>query len=173
MLVLLGILNLRVAMRSLRVDPVLAAEAHEHAHRHGDYVHTHAHGHELGNHGHSEDSVPPARLDRIFGRLKWYGAIRPIVIGIVHGFAGSAAVALLVLPIIQRPTWALAYLIVFGLGTIMGMVLMTATIAVPIAYTARFNFLNRHFGTAAGVLSLGFGLFLAYQIGFVDGLFTH
>ena len=105
--------------------------------------------------------------------LKWYRAIRPIVIGVVHGLAGSAAVALLVLPIIQRPTWALAYLIVFGLGTVTGMMLMTATIAVPIAYTARFNFLNRHFGTAAGALSLGFGLFLAYQIGFVDGLFTH
>ena len=67
----------------------------------------------------------------------------------------------------------LAYLIVFGLGTVTGMMLMTATIAVPIAYTARFSFLNRHFGTAAGALSLGFGLFLAYQIGFVDGLFTH
>ena len=70
MLVLLGALNLRVAMRSLRVDPVLAAEEHDHVHRHGDYVHTHAHGHESGNHGHSEDSVPPARLDRIFGRVE-------------------------------------------------------------------------------------------------------
>ena len=173
MLVLLGVVNLRVAMRSMRVDPVLAAEEHEHVHRHGDYVHTHAHGHESGNHGHNEDSVPPARLDRIFGRVKWYRAIRPIIIGVVHGLAGSAAVALLVLPIIQRPTWALAYLIVFGLGTVTGMMLMTATIAVPIAYTARFSFLNRHFGTAAGAVSLGFGLFLGYQIGFVDGLFTH
>jgi ABC-type nickel/cobalt efflux system permease component RcnA len=173
MLILLGILNLRVAMRSLRVDSVLAGEEHEHVHRHGDYVHTHPHGHELGMHGHSDDSVPPARLDRIFGRVRWYRATRPVVIGIVHGLAGSAAVALLVLPIIQRPIWALAYLVVFGLGTIAGMMLMTATIAVPITYTARFNFFHRHFGTAAGVLSLGFGLFLGYQIGFVDGLFTH
>jgi high-affinity nickel-transport protein len=53
------------------------------------------------------------------------------------------------------------------------MMLMTATIAVPITYSARFNFFHRHFGTAAGVLSVGFGLFLAYQIGFVEGLFTH
>ena len=75
MLVLLGVVNLRVAMRSMRVDPVLAAEEHEHVHRHGDYVHTHAHGHESGNHGHNEDSVPPARLDRIFGRVKWYRGI--------------------------------------------------------------------------------------------------
>jgi high-affinity nickel-transport protein len=175
MLILLGALNLRVAMRSLHVDLPCNSErhSHEHAHLNGEYVHTHPHGHGAKSHGHSDDSVLPAHLDRIFGRLSWYRAIRPIVIGIVHGLAGSAAVALLVLPIIQRPIWALAYLVVFGLGTIVGMMLMTATIAVPITYTARFNFFHRHFGTAAGVLSLGFGLFLAYQIGFVDGLFRH
>ena len=109
----------------------------------------------------------------MFGEVPGYHAVRPMLIGIVHGLAGSAALALLVLPIIQRPIWAISYLFVFGLGTLAGMMLMTATIAVPIAYTARFNFTPRHFGTAAGALSLGFGLFLAYQIGFVDGLFTH
>ncbi len=119
------------------------------------------------------ETVPPARLDRIFGGVKGYRAVRPIVIGIVHGLAGSAAVALLVLPIIQRPLWAIAYLFVFGLGTIAGMMLMTATIAVPITYSTRFNFFHRHFGTAAGALSVCFGLFLCYQIGFVQGLFTH
>jgi ABC-type nickel/cobalt efflux system permease component RcnA len=172
MLVLLGALNLRLTMRSLRGSAAFNVHR-EHVHRHGDYVHTHPHGHGAETHGHADDAVPPARLDRIFGRVKWYLAIRPIVIGIVHGLAGSAAVALLVLPIIQRPMWALAYLLVFGLGTIAGMMLMTATIAVPITYSARFNFFHRHFGTAAGVLSVGFGLFLAYQIGFVEGLFTH
>jgi high-affinity nickel-transport protein len=141
-------------------------------HRHGDYAHTHAHGHGGEAHGHRDDAVPPARLDRIFGQVKGYRAVRPIVIGIVHGLAGSAAVALLVLPVIQRPMWALAYLPIFGLGTIAGMMLMTATIAVPVTYSARFSFLHRHFATAAGALSVAFGLFLAYQIGFVDGLFT-
>ena len=67
---------------------------------------------------------------------------------------------------------AIAYLCVFGLGTIAGMMLMTATIAVPITYGTRFNFFHRHFGTAAGGLSICFGLFLCYQIGFVQGLFT-
>lgn len=172
MLILLGALNLRVTTRALR-SGAPGDRHHEHAHRHGDYAHTHSHGHGSATHGHADDSVPPARLDRIFGRIRWYRAIRPLVIGIVHGLAGSAAVALLVLPIIQRPIWALSYLLVFGFGTIAGMMLMTATIAVPITYSARFNFLHRHFGTAAGVLSVGFGLFLAYQIGFVEGLFTH
>ena len=171
MLILLGALNLRVTMRSLRNN--VADDHHEHVHRHGDYVHTHPHGHAADTHGHSDDSVPSARLDRMFGRMKLYWAMRPVLIGIVHGLAGSAAVALLVLPIIQRPAWAIAYLLVFGGGTIAGMMLMTATIAIPVTYGARFNFFHRHFGTAAGAVSVCFGLFLCYQIGFVQGLFAH
>jgi len=46
------------------------------------------------------------------------------------------------------------------------------TIAVPITYSSRFKFFRHHLATAAGVLSLGFGLFLAYQIGIAGGLFT-
>ncbi len=169
MLILLGVLNLHATLRAVRTA---SDEHHEHLHRHGDYVHNHEHGHDPALHGHAEDSVPSAQLDRKFGRLKFYRAIRPIIIGIVHGLAGSAAVALLVLPIIKDPIWAMAYLLVFGVGTIAGMMLITAAIAVPVTYTTRFNFFHRHLGTAAGVLSLGFGLFLVYQIGFIDGLFT-
>jgi high-affinity nickel-transport protein len=141
MLVLLGTLNIRSAMRSFGDD--------------------------------KNEWEPEVALDRVFGRMKWYGALRPLIIGVVHGLAGSAAVALLVLPIIQRPIWAWAYLLIFGVGTVAGMMLMTTTIAIPVTYTARFPFFRHHLATAAGVLSLGFGLFLAYQIGFVNGLFTH
>jgi high-affinity nickel-transport protein len=170
MLILLGGLNLRAAFRS--DEKVSDHEGvHHHTHRHGDYIHSHAHGHEPETHGHAEEDVPAAKLDRVFGRLKFYQALRPIVIGIVHGLAGSAAVALLVLPIIRKPIWAIAYLIIFGVGTIAGMMLMTAAIAVPVSYSTRFQFFHRQLGTAAGVLSLGFGAFLVYQIGFVDGLF--
>jgi high-affinity nickel-transport protein len=69
--------------------------------------------------------------------------------------------------------WALAYLMIFGLGTIVGMMVITLAIAAPFAYTAaRFDRLNRYLGVASGLLSVGFGLFLVYQIGFVDGLFS-
>ncbi len=173
MLILLGILNLNATFRA--VDKVTAGKqhdgAHQHAHLHGDYVHTHHHGHDRASHGHAEDVVPPAKLDRWFGSSRFYHALRPLVIGTVHGLAGSAAVALLVLPIIHDPIWAMGYLVLFGLGTIAGMMLMTAAIAVPVSYSTRFQFLHRHLATAAGVVSVGFGLFLAYQIGFVDGLF--
>jgi hypothetical protein len=170
MLILLGGINLRAAFRS--VENVRDHEGiHHHTHRHGDYIHSHRHGHEPQTHGHAEEDVPPAKLDRVFGRSRFYHALRPVVIGIVHGLAGSAAVALLVLPIIRDPIWAMAYLVIFGVGTIAGMMLITAAIAVPVSYSTRFRFLHRHLGAAAGVLSLGFGLFLVYQIGFVDGLF--
>ena len=169
MLVLLGALNLRAAFRDF--DEVADyTGVHRHAHRHGDYVHSHAHGHEPGTHGHAEEDNPPAKLDRALGRSRFYQAVRPIVIGVMHGLAGSAAIALLVLPIIKNPIWAMAYLFIFGVGTIAGMMIITAAIAIPVSCSARFQFLHRHLGTAAGVLSLGFGLFLAYRIGFVDGL---
>ena len=178
MLILLGALNLRSIKQGIQeaADVVTHRSSdatHLHPHQHGDYVHEHSHGHKPGKHGHAESAVPPARLDRVFGRLGLYRTFRPIVIGVVHGLAGSAAVALLVLPIIHDPIWALAYLLVFGVGTIAGMMLITAAIAVPMTYTAnRFHLLNRSLGAIAGVLSVAFGLFLAYQIGFVSGLFT-
>jgi high-affinity nickel-transport protein len=82
-------------------------------------------------------------------------------------------VALLVLTTINRPSWAIGYLLVFGLGTIAGMMLITAAIALPFAYTLQhFLRLNRGLVMASGMLSLSFGLFLCYKIGFVDGLFT-
>jgi high-affinity nickel permease len=110
-------------------------------------------------------------------RSKWHGlglynVLRPLAIGIVHGLAGSAAVALLVMTTIRDPWWAVTYLFLFGAGTIAGMMLITTVIAMPFAFTVRnFSGWNRGMAVASGLLSLGFGLFLSYQIGFVDGLF--
>jgi high-affinity nickel-transport protein len=176
MLILLGLLNLSGILT--RVTEALSAASgrdlavHTHAHGHGDYVHTHPHGHGPNAHGHAEDQTPQARLDRAFGRLGVYQAVRPLVVGLVHGLAGSAAVALLVLTTIRDPVWATVYLAVFGAGTIAGMTLITAAVAAPLAYTVgRFARLNRHLATASGVLSLAFGLVLAYQLGIGGGLF--
>jgi high-affinity nickel-transport protein len=104
--------------------------------------------------------------------LGLFNILRPLGIGIVHGLAGSAAVALLVMTTIHNPWWAIAYLLLFGIGTIAGMMLITALLAMPFALTLRrFSGWNRGMAVASGLLSLGFGLFLWYQIGFVDGLF--
>src|SRR5512132_1703128 len=91
---------------------------HDHAHAHGDYVHSHAHGHLGRDHGHPDDRTPLAWIDRKLGGLPLYQWLRPLVIGIVHGLAGSAAIALLVLTAVREPAWAMAYLVLFGVGTI-------------------------------------------------------
>jgi high-affinity nickel-transport protein len=100
-------------------------------------------------------------------------AARPVLVGVVHGLAGSAAATLIVLPLIPDPRWAVVYLLVFGVGTIAGMALMTVVIAAPSVYAAaRVARLQRGIRVASGALSVCFGLYLAHRIGFVDGLFT-
>jgi ABC-type nickel/cobalt efflux system permease component RcnA len=112
-------------------------------------------------------------LDRTVGRFGVYQCVRPLVIGIVHGLAGSAAVALLVLSTIHSPVWATVYLLIFGAGTMVGMMCMTAVMAVPLAYAGnRFGSVSRVFSVASGIVSVCFGFFLVYQLGFLGGLFT-
>jgi high-affinity nickel permease len=104
------------------------------------------------------------------GRLT---TVRPMLVGVVHGLAGSAGATLLILPLIADPRWALGYLLVFGVGTIAGMALMTLVIAAPSVYAAaRMARLQRGIRMSAGMLSVCFGLYFAHRIGVVDGLFT-
>jgi high-affinity nickel-transport protein len=106
-------------------------------------------------------------------KLGTYQLLKPLVIGVVHGLAGSAAVALMVLATIHEPVWAIAYLLLFGLGTIAGMMLMTAIIAFPIVWTGNgFAHWNRLMTATSGIVSVAFGLFLIYRIGFISGLFS-
>jgi high-affinity nickel-transport protein len=176
MLIVLGVMNIASFIRSARSlsphDQEESEVAHRHPHSHGDYVHSHAHGHSPETHSHSQQT-PLTRLDRLFGRIGLYKQLRPLVVGIVHGLAGSAAVALLILTTIRNPHWAIAYLLVFGAGTVGGMMLITMSIASAFKFVGnRHEKFSRRLGLASGLVSLAFGVVLAYQIGIANGLFT-
>ena len=177
MLIVLGIANLRDVLRLVRRSAATAPEAasghlHSHPHSHGDYVHSHAHGHEPESHPHQPEQTPVGWLDRHFGGLGLYQLVRPLVVGVVHGLAGSAAVALMVLATISNPKWAVLYLLIFGVGTIVGMTLITVAIALPFALSPRQSRFAGRLRLASGLVSVAFGLLLTYQIGIVHGLFT-
>jgi ABC-type nickel/cobalt efflux system permease component RcnA len=177
MLIFLGIMNVAAFMRSARSLATHAGTSsevlHAHPHAHGDYVHSHAHGHAPEAHSHRPDRTPLALFDRLFGRLALYRPVRPFIIGVVHGLAGSAAVALLVLATIPNPRWAVIYLLVFGLGTVGGMMLITMSIASAFTFMGRGRqSVSHRLGLVSGLLSLAFGVLLVYQIGIAGGLFT-
>ena len=126
--------------------------------------------HRLDRH-HAGDPTSLARDALRF--VSCHQSLRPLVIGVVHGLAGSAAIALLVLATIGNAMWGVVYLAVFGMGTVAGMMLITTAISIPFAYTSRrLVGFNRSLGFASGLSSVVFGMFLIYQIAFVDGLFT-
>jgi high-affinity nickel-transport protein len=100
-------------------------------------------------------------------------AARPFLVGVVHGLAGSAAAVLLIVPLIPDPRWAVVYLLVFGFGTVVGMTLITLSIAAPsLVLASRMAGMQRSLRLASGAVSLVFGLYLAHKVGFADGLFT-
>jgi ABC-type nickel/cobalt efflux system permease component RcnA len=182
MLILLGIINVVSFFRDMPSAGERAAArapqpemVHSHAHSHGDFIHTHPHSHAHGPQEHlHENPNPVAWLDRALLRFKLYRPLRPLMIGVVHGMAGSAAVALLVLATIRDPRWAVAYLLVFGIGTIAGMMVITMSIASTFHLARGKQDFLRRLAMASGVLSLGFGIFVAYQIIAVNGLLgTH
>jgi hypothetical protein len=119
------------------------------------------------------EPAPHAHGHGIFSRLGGAQLIRPVVVGLIHGLAGSAAVALMVLATIREPLHGLAYLLTLGAGTIVGMLLITAVLAVPLRVAAsRSSGLSRTFTYISAAASTALGLFLAYRIGFIDGLFS-
>jgi sulfite exporter TauE/SafE len=140
MLIVLG-LN---ALRKL----ITAEKIHAHAHEHGEreHVHIHLHRDEAAEESHHRFSP------------------RSVAIGMVHGLAGSAALMLLVVPTIPSPALAMVYIVVFGIGSIGGMMLMSFLIGLPLHFTAsRFAIANKGIRLAAGVFSLTLGAYIVYE----------
>jgi hypothetical protein len=185
MLVLLGVLTLTGTMGRL-IDRFGIPHEHPHAHDAGAHTHAHDLAHELEDLDGPDESARGlvARGGRplaggaavhpgVFGRLGAFQVLRPVTIGLVHGLAGSAAIALLVLASVPDPIGQLIYLAVFNIGVVTGMAIITSVLGVPFVFaSARFERLHRLLIIASGSVSLGLGLLLIYEVGIVHGLFT-
>ena len=140
---------------------------HVHRHTHDGRAHTHIHFHEESD-AHDAvrtETVPSPDHHRLAGVSAW----RPLFVGTVHGLAGSAVLTLLVLTeIVRNGSHALgiAYLLVFGIGSIGGMLLMSTLISLPIVLTTRrFARIETPMRLVVSILSIAFGLYYAWMTG--------
>ncbi|HKS27506.1 MAG TPA: hypothetical protein VJS44_06785 [Pyrinomonadaceae bacterium] len=136
---------------------------HVHTHTHGGRTHSHLHFHDADDeHSVNESHKRPAHHAAMRG-------IRPVLVGIVHGLAGSATLTLLVLTEIMSGggsrALGLAYLLIFGVGSIGGMLLMSALISLPFVFTANyFARISNPLRLVAGLASVAFGIYYAWEI---------
>jgi high-affinity nickel permease len=131
---------------------------HTHTHAHEGALHRHFHAHnEMLAHHHPH----PIRL-----------GLKPMLIGMVHGLAGSAALMLLVLATIPSPTLGLLYIAIFGCGSVVGMGVVSLMMGVFFSLaTDRLQTLDQGIRLTVGGLSTAFGVWMIVEIGFVQGLF--
>jgi ABC-type nickel/cobalt efflux system permease component RcnA len=153
MIIGLGIAALYRALRK-------SSEVHVHQHTHNDLSHVHVHFHESET---KHEISSPKPHSHTLKQIGW----KPVVVGTMHGLAGSGALTLLVLTQIASPWLGFLYLAIFGLGSIVGMLLMSGLIGLPFALTSRnLTTVHHRLQTVAAVLSICFGVWYAYQTGF-------
>ncbi len=137
MLVLLGVNAIRKIFKAEKV--------HTHTHEHDGHEHRHLHIHRKENSEASHHRFAP----------------RAVIVGMMHGLAGSAGLMLLVLPTISSPAVALLYIAIFGVGSIAGMMIMSLLMGLPLYFTAgRFVLINKGIRLLAGAFSLVWGALL-------------
>ena len=152
--VMLVFLGTRILWHSFQSEKI-----HSHTHNHSPEEHKHLHLHGAVEETHSHFHA--------FASMR-----RPFFVGMVHGLAGSAGLMLLVLTTIPSAFAGLAYIVIFGLGSVGGMLALSSMIGLPFIVTARrFSFFNRWMRVIAGGASVVFGLYLGWEIGFDQGLF--
>jgi len=152
MLIFLG---LNVLVKLARTNAL-----HIHAHEHDGVEHKHLHLH-VAEPGHQHQHQH--RTLRLGGK--------PFIVGVVHGLAGTAALMMVVVGALPSLLLAAAYILIFGIGSIGGMMVMSLLMTVPLALAARrLRVLDRVIRLAAGLFSLGFGAYLTWEVGLIQSL---
>lgn len=152
-----GVALMIIGLGGSALARALRARAGAHAHGPGlsDHAHLHVRDREAGHRGCEPPvAAPPTDAAQAPGRV----GLKPLLVGMMHGLAGSAALTLLVLAQIRSLVLGMIYLAIFGAGSIGGMILMSAAISVPFRATAGRPALNRGMRLASGASSLAFGV---------------
>lgn len=153
--VMLVYLGLNVVQKIIR-----GGTLHFHTHEHGGNLHAHPHAHEKA-HTHEEEKTHHG----------FSLSPRPLIVGMIHGLAGSAALMLLVIPTINSRLVGMLYIVIFGIGSIGGMMLMSFLVGLPFHFTAlRFNRFDAALRCVAGLASIVIGLMIVYEKGFAQSI---
>lgn len=130
---------------------------HFHTHKHeAELLHFHAHSHRGDVAAHAI-----SRHDHRHPRnIPW----RTFSVGLVHGMAGSAALVVLTASTLESPWWGMLYILIFGLGSVVGMAVLSAVIAIPLSRSAdRLTMVNRSFQIAIGFATCGLGGYIVAE----------
>ena len=134
------------------------SDVHVHQHTHDGISHVHVHFHDRATQHDRASVVHSHTVSRL--------GLKPMIVGTVHGLAGSGALTLLVMTQIRSSWIGFLYLSVFGLGSIVGMLLMSGLIGLPFLLTSRnLTRFHRRVQVTAAVLSICFGFWYGYQTG--------
>ncbi|MFV9510541.1 sulfite exporter TauE/SafE family protein [Tepidibacillus sp. LV47] len=130
---------------------------HVHQHEHDGVIHSHFH-HRHHAHDHPKDEKKTSYL-------------KSLMIGFIHGLAGSAAMIILTMSTVHSPLEGAIYILVFGIGTTLSMLTFTTLIGIPFVLSAKHVQMNQSLTIFAGVLSTIFGIYYMYNLGITEGLF--
>ncbi|MCK4902361.1 MAG: hypothetical protein KAS76_03305 [Thermoplasmatales archaeon] len=141
-----------IVLGLLVIKDIIVNKKHIHKHTHDGSTHIHFHSHKKSDtHIHYHKSF---------------------LVGLIHGMAGSAALMLLVLSTISSIPLGIVYILVFGLGSMVGMAVVGGLISLPFIYTSKkYTSINTSIRYLTGIFSIAFGAFLLIKIGYIEGLF--
>ena len=139
MLVALGVRAIALAVRQGPVGPT-------HTHHHGHVVHKHA------------GTTPHMHVGH------WTLARRPLIVGAVHGLAGSGALTALVLATLTSTAARITYMTLFGFGSTLGMAALSCLLGWPLAKIGANRSITRALSVTVGCVSIGLGLFWGYPL---------
>lgn len=144
-----------IGLGSVALVNALRSRLHAHEHKHDGVVHSHLHFHPTPHRGEAPHRHPhPFRP-----------ALRPFLVGGLHGLAGSAAVVILILTTIPTILAGCLYLGLFGIGSMVGMALVSLVLGAPLAMARhRGLWLQRGLSVAAGLASILIGLAMVVRM---------